>query len=465
MARVFLVLRDSGRQKPAHEHHSHEWFHGDSSESRLQETGNISRSTLPSGCCDMQQERHDMKAIVYAGPRDVRVMDMPEPKIKHPGDVIVQITTTNICGSDLHMYEGRTSLEPGMIIGHENLGVICECGPAVTSLRVGDRVCIPFNASCGFCKNCERGFTSACLTLNPGTAGAGYGYAGMGELQGGQAELLRVPHADFNCLKLPEGAEEQEGDYVMLADIFPTGWHATELADLKPGESVVIYGAGPVGLMAAYSAAIKDAAQIMVVDRHPERLALAEQCGATAIDDSDEDPVERVLELTQGEGADRGCECVGFHAHDPQGHEVPNQVMNSLVKSVRATGSLGIVGVFMPQDPKSQNELARRGQIAFDFGEFWSKGLRMGTGQTNVKAYNRQLCKLIEDGKAKPSFIVSQELPLEEAPAAYAHFDAREEGWTKVILKPGLRMSGERRPGTQRPETLGAGTAAATLHR
>ena len=391
-----------------------------------------------------------MRAIVYNGPRDVQVKDMPEPRIEHPSDVIVQITTTNICGSDLHMYEGRTDLEAGKIIGHENLGVIQECGPAVASLKVGDRVCIPFNASCGFCKNCERGMTAACLTLNPGNAGAGYGYAGMGDFQGGQAEYLRVPYGDFNCLKLPEGAEEKEDDYVMLADIFPTGWHATELAGLMPGESIVIYGAGPVGLMAAYSARIKGAAQIFVVDRHPDRLALADQCGATAIDDSRDDPVERVMELTHGEGADRGCECVGFHAHDPQGHEVSSDVMNKLVKSVKATGSLGVVGVFMPEDPNSKSDLARKGQIAFDFGEFWTKGLRMATGQTNVKAYNRHLASLIAAGKAKPSFIVSHHLSLEDAPDAYKHFDAREEGWTKVVLKPQLAATDAKRSGRAR---------------
>ncbi len=387
-----------------------------------------------------------MKAIVYNGPRDVQVKDMPDPHIQHPNDVIVQITTTNICGSDLHMYEGRTELEPGKIIGHENLGVVVECGSAVASLKIGDRVCIPFNASCGFCKNCDMGQTSACLTLNPGTAGAGYGYAGMGELQGGQAEYLRVPYADFNCLKLPEGAEEREDDYVMLADIFPTGWHATELAGLKPGESVVIYGAGPVGLMAAYSAQIKGAAQIFVVDRLPDRLELACKCGATAIDDSKESPVDRVLELTHGEGADRGCECVGFHAHEPQGHEVPNAVMNNLVKSVRATGSIGVVGVFMPEDPHSPHALAKKGQLAFDFGEFWSKGLTMGTGQTSVKRYNRHLCKLIETGRAIPSFIVSHQLPLADGPDAYAHFDKRENGWTKVVLKPQMSARREKTP-------------------
>ena len=377
-----------------------------------------------------------MKALVYNGPRDVKVKKVADPKIEQPADVLVKITTTNICGSDLHMYEGRTDVEKGKILGHENLGEVVEAGDAVKQVKVGDMVCLPFNISCGFCKNCDRGFTGACLTLNPGTPGAAYGYAGMGPYNGGQAEYLRVPHGDFNCLRLPEDALEKENDYVMLADIFPTGYYATELADVQPGESVVIYGAGPVGLMAAYSAQLRGASQIMVVDRHADRLALAEKIGAIAIDDSKYSPVKQVLDLTNGEGADKGCECVGYQAHDPKGHEHPNMTMNNLVQSVRATGALGVVGVFVPEDPKSRDKLEKHGQIAFDFGMFWSKGQRMGTGQTNVKAYNRYLCKLIHDGKAKPSFIVSHELPLEKAPEAYKHFDAREDGWTKVVLKP-----------------------------
>ena len=377
-----------------------------------------------------------MRALVYNGPRDVRIKQMPDAKIEAPTDVLVKITTTNICGSDLHMYEGRTDLEPGKIIGHENLGEVIECGKAVARIKVGDRVCLPFNVACGYCKNCESGLTSACLTLNPGNVGAGYGYADMGPYQGGQAEFLRVPYGDFNCLKLPEDAQEKENDYVMLADIWPTGYHATELADLQPGESVVIYGAGPVGLMAAFSAQIKGASQIIVVDRHPDRLALAEKVGAIAIDDSKGTPVEQILELTQGQGADKGCECVGYQAHDVQGHEHPNMTMNNLVRSVRATGALGVVGVFVPEDPKSRDKLEKQGQIAFDFGLFWSKGLRMGTGQAPVKKYNRYLCSLISEGKANPSFIVSHDLPLESAPDAYKHFDARENGWTKVVLHP-----------------------------
>lgn len=377
-----------------------------------------------------------MKALVYNGPRDVTIKEMPDARIEQPLDVLVRITSTNICGSDLHMYEGRTDLKPGRIIGHENLGEIIECGKAVAHIKIGDRVCVPFNVACGYCKNCERGLTSACLTMNPGSAGAGYGYADMGPYEGGQAELLRVPYGDFNCLKLPEDAQEKEQDYVMLADIFPTGYHATELAGVAPGESVVIYGAGPVGLLAAYSAMLRGASQVMVVDRHRDRLQLAQKIGAIAIDDSTGSPVEQVLELTQGEGADKGCECVGYQAHDVQGHEHPNMTLNQLVRSVRPSGALGIVGVFVPEDPKAAGIDAKQGRIAFDLGEFWSRGQRMGTGQAPVKAYNRYLCRLIHEGRAKPSFLVSHELPLEQAPDAYKHFDARENGWTKVVLKP-----------------------------
>jgi len=378
-----------------------------------------------------------VKALVYNGPRDVIVKDVPDAKIEQSTDVLVKITSTNICGSDLHMYEGRTSVEHGKVLGHENLGEVVEVGNAVDRIKVGDRVCLPFNIGCGFCKNCERGLTGFCLTANPGSAGAAYGYADMGPYSGGQAEYLRVPYADFNCLWLPPDAQEKEDDYVMLADIWPTGYHATELALVQPGESVVVYGAGPVGLMAAYSAILKGASEVMVVDCHPDRLRLAEKIGAIPIDYSKGDPVEQILELTDGEGADKGCECVGWQAHDPQGNEHPNLTMNNLVKSVRATGAIGVVGVFVPEDPQSPNELGKQGQIAFDFGLFFQKGLRMGSGQANVKAYNRYLRDLITADKAKPSFLVSHHLPLHDAPDAYRHFDARDDGWTKVILKPG----------------------------
>lgn len=376
-----------------------------------------------------------MKALVYNGPRDVRIMTVPDPRIERETDALVQITTTNICGSDLHMYEGRTSVEKGKVLGHENLGRVIAVGKAVEQVKVGDWVCLPFNIACGFCKNCERGLTGFCLTMNPGSAGAAYGYADMGPYNGGQAELLRVPHADFNCLVLPPDAEDKQDDYVMLSDIWPTGWHATEMAHVGHGDSVAVLGAGPVGLFAAYSALLRGATQVMVVDRHPDRLKLAEKIGAIPVDDSKGPAVDAVMRLTGGEGADCGCECVGWQAHDPHGHEEPLSTINDLIHCVRPTGRMGVVGVFVPQDPGGPDAMAKQGRAPFDMGLYFQKGLTMGSGQTNVKAYNRQLCRLIHAGKANPSFLVSHRLPLSEAPEGYKHFDAREDGWTKVVLK------------------------------
>ncbi len=282
-----------------------------------------------------------MRAVVYNGPRDVTVNEVPDAKVEQPTDAVVKITATNICGSDLHMYEGRTDLEAGKVIGHENLGEVVEVGPGVVKVKVGDRVCLPFNIGCGFCKNCDRGLTGFCLTVNPGAAGGAYGYADMGPYSGGQAEFLRVPFADFNALQLPEDSVERENDYVMLADIFPTGWHGTRLAKVGPGETVAVYGAGPVGTMAAYSAVIQGASQVFVVDHLPDRLAMLEKFGAIAVDASKGDPVEQIKEATGGEGVDRGVEAVGYQAHDSTGQEVPNMTMNALVDVVRPTGSIG----------------------------------------------------------------------------------------------------------------------------
>lgn len=381
-----------------------------------------------------------MKAVVYNGPKNVSVEEVPDAKIERPTDVLVKVTRTNICGSDLHMYEGRTDFEPGRTFGHENMGEVVETGSGVDKVQVGETVVLPFNISCGFCKNCERGYTNYCLTNQPDPAsgGAAYGFAGMGTFGGGQAELLRVPYGDHNCLRLGEDAQEKANDYVMLSDIFPTGYHATEMAGVVPGDSVVIYGAGPVGLMAALSAGIKGAAKVMVVDRHSDRLRLAEEIGAIAIDDSKTDPVQFVLDQTMGLGADRGCECVGYQAHDPQGSEDPALTMNRLIASVRFTGGIGAVGVFLPADPGGPDQDAQQGRLALDYGMHWFKGQTLGNGQAPVKRYNRQLRDLIAADKAKPSWIVSHEISLSDAADAYRHFDDRTEGWTKVVIKPGL---------------------------
>ena len=234
-----------------------------------------------------------MKAVVYKGPFEVAVENVPDPALQHPNDVIVRITSSCICGSDLHMYEGRTAAQPGIVFGHENMGVVQEVGTAVRTLSAGDRVVMPFNVACGFCKNCQRGFTGFCTTVNPGFAGGAYGYVAMGPWVGGQAEYLQVPFADFNCLPLPAGSEH-EADFSLLADIFPTGYHGAALADVSPGESVAVFGAGPVGLMAVYSCVIRGAAEIYSIDHVQERLDKAAEVGAIPINFDQGDPVQQI---------------------------------------------------------------------------------------------------------------------------------------------------------------------------
>jgi len=383
-----------------------------------------------------------MKAVVFHDVGDIRLEDVPEPKIEQPGDAIVRITVSAICGTDLHFVRGTFSgMQKGTILGHEAVGIVEAVGSEVRNLSAGDRVVIPSTIACGYCSYCRSGYYSQCDNANPNGPSAGTSFYGgpktTGPFNGLQAEKARVPFASINLIKLPEQVTDDQA--ILLSDIFPTGWHATELAGMKPGDAVVIYGAGPVGLMAAHSAMIKGACSVMVVDCHSDRLKLAESIGAIAIDYSKEDPVQRVMDLTHGLGADVGCECVGYQCHDHHHHreERPNLTMNNLVNSVKFTGGIGVVGVFVPEDPNGPDALEKEGKIALDWGMLWFKGQRVATGQCPVKAYNRQLRDLIHAGRAKPSFIVSHELKLDQAPDAYKHFDARDHGWTKVILHPG----------------------------
>ena len=386
-----------------------------------------------------------MEAVVYKGPKEVAIESVDEPELEHPNDVLIDITTSAICGSDQHMYEGRTAAEPGIVFGHENMGIVTDVGEGVTTLEEGDRVVAPFNVACGFCTNCENGYTGFYTTVNPGFAGGAYGYVAMGPYTGGQAERLRIPYADFNALQLPPG-DEHEDAFALLADIFPTGWHGTELANLRPGESIAIFGAGPVGLMAAYSAKIKGAAEIYSVDRVPSRLSLAEEyCDATPINFEEGDPVEQIRDAHGGE-VDKGVDAVGYQAIDPEtdpgsdaydpARENPAIVLNQLIQVVRPTGQLGIPGLYVPSDPGAPDEMAAQGRLGIDFGKLFEKGQRLGTGQCNVKQYNARLRDLIIEGRADPSFVVSQRVDLEEAPQMYQAFDKREAGVTKVLLEP-----------------------------
>ncbi|KAK0462585.1 GroES-like protein [Desarmillaria tabescens] len=377
-----------------------------------------------------------MRAVVYESPFRVTVQDVPKPTIEHADDVIVKVTTSCICGSDLHMYEGRTGAQAGIVFGHENMGIVEETGSGVALLKKGDRVVMPFNVACGRCLNCEEGRSAFCTHVNPGFAGGAYGYVAMGPYQGGQAEYVRVPFADFNALKLPPGTEH-EGDFALLADIFPTGWHGVEISGFRPGESVAVFGAGPVGLMAAYSALIRGAAEIYVVDRVPERLAKAKEIGCIPINFTESDPADQIIKLRGGKEVDRGVDAVGYQATSSDGKtEQPNAVLEALIKVVRPTGGLGIPGLYVPTDPGAPDSAAAKGYISFPFGKLFEKGLTVRTGQCNVKSYNRYLRDLIIAGRAKPSFVVSHNLPLEDATSAYEKFDKRIDGYTKVLLHP-----------------------------
>ncbi len=393
-----------------------------------------------------------MKVVTYQGVQKMSVSQKTQPKIKAPTDALLRVTTSGICGSDLHMYDGRTPLEKGTVVGHEIMGVIDEVGEAVQSIKKGDRVVLPFNIACGFCFNCHRGHTEACLVMNPEEAHAAYGYAGMGPYQGGQAEFVLVPHADFNCLKLPgKPGDEWEDDFLLLSDVFPTAYHATELAGVAPGKTVAVFGAGPVGLLSAYCALLKGASEVYVVDSISERLDIAEEFGAVAVNFTEGDPVEQIFELRKknkgiqqafrpGEEKMKGVDCaidaVGYQARDDKNpdKEKATQVIENCLRVVNPTGGIGMIGVYIAPDPGAKSDQAKKGVFPFPIAEFFDKGITMGSGQAPVKKYNEYLRDLIVNGRAKPSKIVSHHIRIDDAPNAYEKFDKRIEGYTKVLI-------------------------------
>ena len=305
------------------------------------------------------------------------------------------------------MYEGRTDAEPGITFGPENMGIEDEDAEGVHVVKKGDRVVMPFNVACGFCDNCRKGKSAFCLTVNDGFAGGAYGYVGMGPYSGGQAEYLRVPFADYNCVPLPAGTEHEK-DFAMLADIFPTGYHSTELAGVRPGDTVAVYGAGPVGMMAAYSAQLKGASRVFVVDNVSHRLDIAKDMGAEPINFDDGDPVQQIHDAVNDYGVDRGIDAVGYQATAADGEEQPAVVLNQLVGTVKATGGLGIIGLYVPSDPGAPDEHSAKGELLFKVGKFFEKGQTMGTGQADAKQYAHTLRDLIIAGRANPGFIVSR---------------------------------------------------------
>jgi len=390
-----------------------------------------------------------MKAVVYTGTRQVGVRDVEDAVLEDPADVVVRVTSSAICGTDLHMYDGRTGAEPGMVIGHEPLGVVEQAGNAVTLVKPGDRVVIPTHLFCGMCFNCVRGDTAACLRVRPGGFGAAYGYAGLGTYRGAQAELLRVPFADANCVRVPgEPGDEHEDDFVLLADAFVTGWHATELARMEPGTTVAVFGAGTVGLLAAYSALLRGAAEVYVVDHVPERLQLAGALGAMPVSFADGDPVEQIRELRhqrglpigeeQMDGVQRGIDAVGFQARDRSdpSRENPTQVVSDLARLVNPTGHVAIAGVYAEKDVDPAPSGSEDGSLHVPWASFFSKGITIGFGRTHDRRYTTRLRDMVVAGRARPSQIVTHHGTLADAPDLYDRFDRRADGVVKAVLRP-----------------------------
>ena len=340
----------------------------------------------------------------------------------------------------------------GGIIGHEPLGIVEEVGSAVLNVKKGDRITVPTHICCGFCAMCVQGSSSACLTTNPGAAGAAYGYPNKGGYEGAQAELLRVPLADANCLKLPgEPGDDWEDDFVLLADAWTTGYHAAAITDVGPGDTLVVFGAGSVGLLAAYSARLRGAARVYVVDAVKSRLEKAGELGAVPIDFLVGDPVEQIKEQQakwRGNDAFRqekplgGVSCaidaIGFQARSQQdfAKEDPHWVTEAIAELINPAGRIGIVGLWPPKDPSGTEASLKEGKLLVPWDKLFGKNVRIAMGRDDDERWNGKLRDMILTGAAKPSLVVSHRLPLEAAPDAFARFDAREEGYIKVVLKP-----------------------------
>jgi glutathione-independent formaldehyde dehydrogenase len=391
-----------------------------------------------------------VKAVVYEGTRQVGVHDVDDAVLQDPADVVIHVTSSAICGSDLHMYDGRTGAEPGLVLGHEPLGVVEQVGESVSLVRAGDRVVIPTHLYCGLCYNCARGYSAACLRVRPGGFGAAYGYAGMGPYRGAQAGLLRVPFADANCIPVPGSpGDDREDDFVLLADAFVTGWHATELAGVgtAPGP-VAVFGAGAIGLLAAYSALIKGAGEVYVVDWIDARLEKAAELGATAVDFRGGDPVEQIRELRRARGLPLGetgmdgvqhaIDAVGFQARDRARPETerPAQVIEDLARLVNPTGHVGIAGVYAEKDLHPAPSGAGDGALTVPWATFFAKGVSVGFGRTNDRRYTTLLRDLVVSGRARPGVIVTHHGGLDDAPGLFTAFDRRAEGIIKAVLQP-----------------------------
>ncbi|WNZ44879.1 zinc-dependent alcohol dehydrogenase [Leptolyngbya boryana CZ1] len=403
-----------------------------------------------------------MKAVVFHGVGDIRLDNVPEPKIKDPLDAIVRLTASAICGTDLHMIRGTfTGMKPGTILGHEGVGIVEEVGANVRNLNKGDRVVIPSTIACGYCSYCRSGYYAQCDVANPNGPDAGTAFFGgpepTGPIDGLQAEYARIPYASTGLVKLPQGVTDDEA--ILLSDIFPTAYFGAELAEITPGDTVAIFGCGPVGQFAIKSAQLLGAGRIFAIDTIPSRLQMAKALGAEIIDFNVEDPVETLKSLTGGAGVDRAIDAVGVDAVAPhsgaaaqkaqaqmqqfqqQVHEIapqinpqngnwhpgnaPSQALEWAVQALAKAGTLSIIGVY-PLTHKF-----------FPIGMAMNKNLTIKMGNCNHRKYIPKLIDMVQSGMVTPTQILSQIEPMTSVLDAYKSFDQRKPGWVKVELVPG----------------------------
>jgi threonine dehydrogenase-like Zn-dependent dehydrogenase len=417
-----------------------------------------------------------MKAVVWRDVGDVRLEDVPDPEIQEPTDAIVRITTSAICGTDLHMIRGTlTGMKPGTVLGHEGVGVVEKLGEEVRNLNVGDRVVIPSTLACGVCAYCRVGYFALCDKANPHGKRAGTAFFGgpedSGPFHGLQAEMARIPFANVGLVKLPSDVADDQA--ILLSDIFPTAWFGAELAEIKPGNTVAVFGCGPVGQLAIASAHQMRAGRVFAIDTIPGRLAMARAQGAEVIDFNLEDPIQTLLDLTDGIGVDRAIDAVGVDASRPhrgpgarkanqhareferevkevapktnphdgnwEPGDGPSQALAWAVDGLAKAGTLSIIGVYAPSNK------------TFPIGEAMNKNLTIKMGNCHHRKYIPKLLGLIRSGEVEVARMLTQHQPLTSAIEAIQAFDKREPGWVKVKLEvsqPGKSANGrgEKRP-------------------
>jgi len=395
-----------------------------------------------------------MQALCWMGMNDVRVENVPDPKILEPRDAIIKITSTAICGSDLHLLDGyMPTMEKGDILGHEPMGEVVEVGPDVKNLKAGDRVVVPFTISCGECFFCKKGLFSACDNSNPNAATAqkimGHSPAGLfgyshltGGFAGGQAEYLRVPFADVGPLKVPSDLSDDQ--VLFLSDVFPTGYMAAENAEIEEGDTVAVWGCGPVGQFTLKSCRWFGAEKLIAIDDVPERLEMAKrESGAETINFDNENVYDRLMELTNGIGPDRcidavGCEALAGGSFDGVIDAVKTatmlgtdrvHVLRQAIWACRKGGTISVPGVYIGAADM------------LPIGALMNKGLTLKTGQTHMQKYMPILLERIQNGDIDPSFIITHKVSLSDAPMMYQTFKYKMDGCIKVVLKPGMRES------------------------